>query len=87
MNQDQISLLERIQAPTPKIFRIVRNAGIVLAVASGAVMSLHDQGIALPELVTFLADKAYVLAGAIAAIVAQLTVDYKAKADKEVFTK
>ncbi|PQA59157.1 hypothetical protein [Siphonobacter curvatus] len=85
--QDQISLLERVQAPTPKVFRIIRNAGVILAVISTSLLSIQAQGVNVPEIVLFMADKAYALAGAIAALVAQFTVDYKAKAEREIFNK
>lgn len=77
INQDKISIPERITAPTPKIFAIIRNIGIVLATLSGVVAALQSQGIQLPEIVTVLSEKALWISGLIAAAVSQLTVDYK----------
>lgn len=77
LDQNRISIPERITAPTPKIFAIIRNIGIVLATLSGVVAALQSQGIQLPEIVTILSEKALWISGLIAAAVSQLTVDYK----------
>jgi hypothetical protein len=76
--QNKLSIVERIVAPTPKLFAIIRNIGIVLATLSGAVVALQSQGIQLPEIVTVLSEKALWISGLIAAAVSQLTVDFKA---------
>ena len=55
MNQtqlDQLSLLERAVAPTPKLFRILRLIGLALAAASGALLAAP---VALPAIVTTVA--------------------------------
>lgn len=77
MNQEKISITERLTAPTPTLFAIIRNVGIALATLSGAVVALQNQGIQLPEIVTVLSEKALWISGLIAAAVSQLTVDYK----------
>ena len=77
-DQNELSVADRLTAPTPSIFAIIRNIGIVLATLSGAVVALQSQGIELPEYVTLLTDKAAWISGLIAALVSQLTVDFKA---------
>jgi hypothetical protein len=78
LDQNKLSITERITAPTPKLFAIIRNIGIVLATVSGAVVAMQSQGIQLPEVVTLLSEKALWISGLIAALVSQLTVDFKA---------
>lgn len=77
LDQNKISIPERITAPTPKLFAIIRNLGIILAAISGAIVTLQSQGVQLPEIVTVLSEKALWISGLIAAAVSQLTVDYK----------
>ena len=74
MNQtqlDQLSLLERVVAPTPKVFRILRLIGLTLAAASGALLAAP---VALPAIVTTVAG--YVaIAGTVATAVSQVAVE------------
>ncbi len=77
-NQNELSLLERFTAPTPKLFAIIRNGGVILSAVALLLMKLPAQGVAVPDSLLFLASKAYALAGAAAALVAQLTVDFGA---------
>ena len=74
MNQtqlDQLSLLERAVAPTPKLFRILRLIGLTLAAASGALLAAP---VALPAIVTTVAG--YVaIAGTVATAVSQVAVE------------
>ena len=74
MNQtqlDQLSLLERAVAPTPKLFRILRLIGLALAAASGALLAAP---VALPAIVTTVAG--YVaIAGTVATAVSQVAVE------------
>ncbi len=74
MNQtqlDQLSLLERAGAPTPKLFRILRLIGLTLAAASGALLAAP---VALPAIVTTVAG--YVaIAGTVATAVSQVAVE------------
>lgn len=85
-NQD-IPIVDRLLAPTPKLFAIIRNIGIALATIAGAVMGLQEQGIQLPEIITNLAGKATVIAGIIAALVSQLTVDYEKLSIQKIMAK
>ncbi|WP_273210521.1 hypothetical protein [Runella zeae] len=77
LDQNKLSITERITAPTPKLFTIIRNLGIVLAALSGAIIAIQQQGLELPTWVSILSDKVAWIAGLIAAIVSQLTVDFK----------
>lgn len=76
-NQNSLGVLERLSAPTPKLFTIIRNLGLLLAAIAGGIAYLTSNGMVLPEWAVVVGEKAYVLAGAVAALVAQLTVDFK----------
>lgn len=69
-----LGVLERIQAPTPKFFKVVRNIGLVLGAVGTTILTA---GTALPVVVTTVAGY-MVTAGAVAAAVSQTTVDWKA---------
>lgn len=74
MNQtqlDQLSLLERAVAPTPKFFRILRLIGLTLAAASGTLLAAP---VALPAIVTTVAGYVAV-AGTVATAVSQVAVE------------
>lgn len=75
--QNELGPIDRLTAPTPRFFTIIRNVGIMLAALSGALFSLQAQGMTLPDWIIQSADKAYMLSGAIAALVAQFTVDFE----------
>lgn len=63
-------ILQRMQAPTPRFFRRVRNAGLLLTAVSGALLTAP---VMLPAAV--LGAAGYVaLAGAIASAVSQTAV-------------
>lgn len=82
LNQN-LSLLERLLAPTPRLFTIIRNIAIIVSVLVGLIITLQSHGINLPDWLIFFKDKAVWMGGIIAAIIAQLTVDYQAKAKAE----
>lgn len=77
--QDSITIGERIQAPTPKFFKKVRNVALLLGSISAAVLT---GGLALPAVVTTVAT---ILASVSAGIVAvtATTVDFKALKEEE----
>lgn len=77
LDQNQLGLVERLAAPTPKIFAIIRNIGVILAAVSAAILAIQEQGIQLPEIVSILTEKAAWISGLIAALISQLTVDFK----------
>jgi len=39
MNPDTMTLMERVQAPTPKFFRVLRTVGLSLVAVSGTMES------------------------------------------------
>lgn len=74
MQQTQdLGVVERIKAPTPRFFRIIRNVGLVLGAAGTTILTA---GAALPVVVTTVAGY-MVTAGAVAAAVSQTTVDWR----------
>lgn len=66
-----LGIVQRMKAPTPKFFRVLRNIGLALAAASGAVLSAP---IALPAAVITAATYVAVAGGVITAV-SQATVD------------
>ncbi|WP_026995833.1 hypothetical protein [Flectobacillus major] len=80
--QDELGLLDRIQAPTPKLFKSIRNVAIVASAIALALVQSKQQGVELPSIVDFLASKIVVVSGAIAGLIAQLTVDYSKLQEK-----
>ena len=82
MNQN-LTLVERFTAPTPRFFAIIRNIGVALGSVSVIIAYLVDQNFPIPDLIYWIGDKATALSAIIAAIVSQFTVDYKKKAESE----
>jgi hypothetical protein len=71
MAKKEMNLVERLAAPTSKFFRIIRNVGLCLAAAGGAIIAAP---IALPaELVAIAGYLA--VAGSVMTAVAQATVE------------
>jgi len=66
-----MNVLERMTAPTPKFFRIVRTIGLTLAAAGGAILA---SPVALPTIVVTIGSYLTV-AGAVATAVSQAAVD------------
>jgi len=66
-----LSLMERVKAPTPKWFRYIRNAGIMLTAVSTAIATM---GIGLPPIMITISTYCAV-GGAVATAVAQTAVD------------
>lgn len=66
-----MKLVERLKAPTPKFFRVLRNVGLALAAAGGALLTAP---IALPVAVTTVAGHTTVAGGVITAV-SQTAVD------------
>lgn len=68
---DNLSIKQRIQLPTPKLFRTLKVIGLTLAAASGVLLTAP---IALPAIVTTIAG--YIAtAGLVATAVSQATVE------------
>ena len=66
-----MNLIERLKAPTPKFFRVLRNVGLVLAAVAGAIMAAP---IALPASLVTVASYLTVAGGVIGAV-SQVAVD------------
>lgn len=66
-----MSIIERVKAPTPKFFRVLRTIGLSLAAASGAILAAP---IALPAAVITIAGYVAV-AGSVITAVSQTTVE------------
>lgn len=66
-----ISILERMKSPTPKFFKIVRNIGLALAAAGGAIIAAP---VALPAVVITVGGY-LVVAGSVAVAVSQAVVE------------
>ena len=66
-----MKLVERMKAPTPKFFRVLRNVGLALAAAGGAIITAP---IALPVAIVTVAGYLAV-AGGVMTAVSQSAVD------------
>ena len=73
MNQDSISVVERVKAHKPRFFRKLRGIGIAFGAIGGAILAAP---VALPAAITAVAGY-LITAGAVAAAVSQTTVDWK----------
>jgi len=74
-----MKIIERAKAPTPKLFRILRNIGITLAAVGGAIVTAP---LSLPALVTSIGGYLAV-AGGVLSGVSQVTVQKKNKLEDE----
>ena len=70
MKKDNLNLIERVKAPTPKWFKIVRTIGITLTAVGGAILAAP---VAIPATVVTVAGY-LVLGGTIATAVAQTAI-------------
>ena len=73
-NIQNLGVVARMKAPTPRFFRVVRNIGLVLGAVGTTILTA---GTALPAVVVTVAGY-LVTAGAVAAAVSQSTVDWNA---------
>ena len=66
-----MNIIDRAQAPTPKLFKVLRNVGLVLATVGGVLLTAP---VALP--VTIVTIGGYLtVAGGVLSAVSQITVD------------
>lgn len=73
-----MNILDRYRKPTPKFFRILRNIGIALASAGGAILA---SPVALPGALTSIA--AYItIAGIVTSAISQAVVASKDESDE-----
>lgn len=70
MKKDNLNLIERVKAPTPKWFKIVRTIGITLTAVGGAILAAP---VAIPATVVTVAGY-LALSGTIATAVAQTAI-------------
>ena len=75
-----MKIIERYKKPTPKFFRILRNIGIALATAGGAIIAAP---IAIPSLVVTIATYMTVV-GTVATAVSQAVVKDEDSSEIEV---
>lgn len=71
MKANKMNLIERIQSPTPKFFRKLRNIGLILGAASAAILAAP---VALPVAMVTVAGYLAVACGVISAV-SQTAVD------------
>ncbi len=74
-----MKIIERAKAPTPKLFRVLRNIGLTLAAVGGAIVTAP---VSLPALVTSFAGYLAV-AGSVLSGVSQVTVQEKKQLEDE----
>lgn len=79
MVNQNLSITQRLQAPTPTFFRAVRTVGLLLGAVSTAILTAP---VALPAAVVTVAGY-LATAGAVAAAVSSTTVDYNALERKQ----
>ena len=70
MKTNELSLIKRVTAPTPKIFRIIRTVGLCLAATGGAILAAP----AMPAILVTVAGYLTV-AGGIMTAVSQIAVE------------
>ena len=76
-NPNEMNIVQRVKAPTPKFFKTLRTIGLALAAAGGAILA---SPIALPA--GLVAAAGYViLAGGVVTAVSQTAVDTTDKAE------
>lgn len=74
-----MKLIERLKAPTPKFFRVLRNVGLAIAAAGGALLTAP---ISLPVAVVTVAGYLTV-AGGVMTAVSQSAVDGKTDCEND----
>jgi hypothetical protein len=70
MIQNNLSLVQRLTAPTPKIFKIFRIVGLSLAAAGGAILAVPAMPVILVSIAGYMT-----VAGAVMTAVSQVAVD------------
>ena len=70
MIQNNLSLVQRLTAPTPKILKIFRTVGLSLAAAGGAILAVP----AMPAVLVTIAGY-MIAAGSVMTAVSQVTVE------------
>jgi hypothetical protein len=70
MIQNNLSLVQRLTAPTPKIFKIFRIVGLSLAAAGGAILAVPAMPVILVSIAGYMT-----VAGAVMTAVSQVAVE------------
>ena len=78
-----MNIVQRIQAPTPKFFRVLRSIGLALLAISGSLIAAP---VALPVAVVSVAGYAAVAGGVISAI-SQITVADEANREQAIVNR
>lgn len=78
-----MNIVQRIQAPTPKFFRVLRSIGLALLAISGSLIAAP---VALPVAVVSVAGYAAVAGGVISAI-SQIAVDDEANREQAIVNR
>ncbi len=77
-NPNEMTIVERVKAPTPKFFKTLRTIGLALAAVSGAILTAP---VAVPAALVTIAG--YVaLAGGVMTAISQTAVDTNSKKGK-----
>lgn len=66
-----MKLIKRIQAPTPRFFKVLRTVGLGLAAAGGVLVAVP---IAMPTIIVTIGSY-LIVAGSVASAVSQVTVE------------
>lgn len=77
-----ISILERIKSPSPKLFKKLGKLGLTIGAIGGAIVGIPTLGIVLPATIITLGGYAMAV-GLVTKAVSTLTVDFDAKAASE----
>lgn len=78
-----MNFVERIKAPTPKFFRVLRSIGLALLAISGSLIAAP---VVLPVAIVSVAGYVAVAGGVISAI-SQITVDDDAKQEQAILNR
>jgi ABC-type xylose transport system permease subunit len=70
MAQNKLSLVQRLTAPTPKIFKVFRTVGLTLAAVGGAILAAPAMPVILVTIAGYLT-----VAGTVITAVSQVAVD------------
>jgi len=76
---NNMNVVDRAKAPTPKFFRVLRTVGLVLATVGGAILTAP---VSMPAAIVSVAGYLTVAGGVITAV-SQVTVDDQAIAQEE----
>lgn len=66
------TIVNRLQAPTPKFFKIIRNIGASIVALSVLATYLKSQGVPVPDVVFDIFNYYTLSSGAVAAFISQL---------------